>query len=238
MNLVLFFTNSPRERVPFSNASRVSRKSSVLRRARNNNNNNTGHASTRASFVVGKSSSRGSARRTKRKSENFSRVREEETEIQTKKVHAYALEETRNRREIQINTREAWKKTKNSSNSSRDTHRTAHTDTHTHRERERERDRQRTERNRMSAINITQVQVLVSDSLLSSIFENLSHLILVQNDWRRGRRRRQRRVTSSRDFGTVYLRCDDKFFISSSANNRTTHNISKTRYNLKFSTSA
>ena len=31
----------------------------------------------------------------------------------------------------------------------------------------------------MSAINITQVQVLVSDSLLSSIFENLSHLILV-----------------------------------------------------------
>ena len=90
----------------------------------------------------------------------------------------------------------------------------------------------------MSAINITQVQVLVSDSLLSSIFENLSHLILVQNDWRRGRRRRQRRVTSFRDFGTVYLRCDDKFFISSSANNRTTHNISKTRYNLKFSTSA
>ena len=66
----------------------------------------------------------------------------------------------------------------------------------------------------MSAINITQVQVLVSDSLLSSIFENLSHLILVQNDWRRGRRRRQRRATSSRDFGTVYLRCDDKFFIS------------------------
>ena len=47
--------------------------------------------------VVGKS--RGSARRTKRKSGNRSRVREEETEIQTKKVHAYALEETRNRRE-------------------------------------------------------------------------------------------------------------------------------------------
>ena len=134
-----FYELTPRERVPFSNASRVSRKSSVLRRARNNNNNNnnTGHASTRASFVVGKSSSRGSARRTKRKSENFSRVREEETEIQTKKVHAYALEETRNQREIQINTREAWKKTKNSSNSSRDTHRTAHTDTHTQRERER-----------------------------------------------------------------------------------------------------
>ena len=57
----------------------------------------------------------------------------------------------------------------------------------------------------MSAINITQVQVLVSDSLLSSIFENLSHLILVANDWRQGRRRRQRSVTSSRDFGTVYL---------------------------------
>ena len=135
-----FYELTPRERVPFSNASRVSRKSSVLRRARNNNNNNnnnnTGHASTRASFVVGKSSSRGSARRTKRKSENFSRVREEETEIQTKKLHAYALESTRNRREK--STPERLGRRQRTRRTVAETHIEQYTQTHTHTERERE----------------------------------------------------------------------------------------------------
>ena len=69
----------------------------------------------------------------------------EETEIQTKKVTHRRIgrdeESTR-----KINTREAWKRTKNSSNSSKDTHRTAQTHASTETRTQRERGTDNTQR--------------------------------------------------------------------------------------------
>ena len=98
LNLFLFFFRTTR--VPFdSNAprlllARIFISSSLRAEHQHQHQHHRTHASTRAPFVVGKSfgkssESRGEVREEqKRKSGNRSRVREEETEIQTKKVHA------------------------------------------------------------------------------------------------------------------------------------------------------
>ena len=144
-SLLIFFCTT---RVPFdSNASRLARarifiSSSLRAEYQHQHQHHRAHASTRAPFVVGKSfgkssESRGEVREEqKRKSGNRSRVREEETEIQGRDE-----ESTR-----KINTREAWKRTKNSSNSSKDTHRTAQTHARTETRTQRERGTDNTQR--------------------------------------------------------------------------------------------
>ena len=108
LNLFLFFFVRRESRLiqtHLVSRARIFISSSLRAEYQHQHQHHRTHASTRAPFVVGKSfgkssESRGEVREEqKRKSGNRSRVREEETEIQTKKVHAYALEETRNRRE-------------------------------------------------------------------------------------------------------------------------------------------
>ena len=87
----------------------------------------------------------GKCEKNKRERAATVRVFEEETEIQTKKVTHRRIgrdeESTR-----KINTREAWKRTKNSSNSSKDTHRTAQTHARTETRTQRERGTDNTQR--------------------------------------------------------------------------------------------
>ena len=97
LNLFLFFFVRRESRLiqtHLVSRARIFISSSLRAEYQHQHQHHRTHASTRAPFVVGKSfgkssESRGEVREEqKRKSGNRSRVREEETEIQTKKVHA------------------------------------------------------------------------------------------------------------------------------------------------------
>ena len=144
LNLFLFFFVRRESRLiqtQLVSRARIFISSSLRAEYQHQHQHHRTHASTRAPFVVGKSfgkssESRGEVREEqKRKSGNRSRVREEETEIGRDE------ESTR-----KINTREAWKRTKNSSNSSKDTHRTAQTHARTETRTQRERGTDNTQR--------------------------------------------------------------------------------------------
>ena len=146
LNLFLFFFVRRRESrlIQTHLVSRARESSLVLRCARNTNTNTNTTGHTRARAHLSSLESRLESRRKvagkceKNKRERAATVRvfeKEETEIGRDE------ESTR-----KINTREAWKRTKNSSNSSKDTHRTAQTHARTETRTQRERGTDNTQR--------------------------------------------------------------------------------------------
>ena len=145
LNLFLFFFVRRESRLIQTHlVSRARESSLVLRCARNTNTNTNTTGHTRAREHLSSLESRLESRRKvagkceKNKRERAATVRvfeKEETEIGRDE------ESTR-----KINTREAWKRTKNSSNSSKDTHRTAQTHARTETRTQRERGTDNTQR--------------------------------------------------------------------------------------------
>ena len=145
LNLFLFFFVRRESRLIQTHlVSRARESSLVLRCARNTNTNTNTTGHTRARAHLSSLESRLESRRKvagkceKNKRERAATVRvfeKEETEIGRDE------ESTR-----KINTREAWKRTKNSSNSSKDTHRTAQTHARTETRTQRERGTDNTQR--------------------------------------------------------------------------------------------
>ena len=153
LNLFLFFFVRRASRLIQTHLVSLLRESSlVLRCARNTNTNTntTGHTRARA-HLSSLESRLESRRKVAGKCEKNKRERAATVRVFERRKRRFKRRRCTHRRigrdeesTRKINTREAWKRTKNSSNSSKDTHRTAQTHarthTHTHRERERERD--------------------------------------------------------------------------------------------------